>query len=103
MGNVSCEEGAIPAESDYFRVKVPSANNRELRCAVDAVRAAAKKAPPLPQLQRPRHSLDELRRVEAATKEAIEQEVARRKAEGPEPIRTRSDTVFLDSLSDDEN
>merc|ERR1711976_581329 len=99
--NVATESGGhIPANSDYFRIRVPANQDRELRCPVEAIKAAAKAAPPVPP--RPGRNLDELRRVEQATREAIEQEQARRKAQGPEPIRTKSDTVFLDPLSDSE-
>lgn len=101
---------AIPADSDYWRVPVPADGGRELR------RDPAAAPIPIPEVpeerRRPRRNLDELRRVEAATREAMQRERDRRAAlaarSGPTadaseerpPIRTKSDTMRIDSLSD---
>mmetsp|Transcript_55426 Transcript_55426/g.161848 ORF Transcript_55426/g.161848 Transcript_55426/m.161848 type:complete len:447 (+) Transcript_55426:76-1416(+) len=90
----------IPAESDYFRAQLPAGPDRELRCGNSAGAPVPSAAVPA----RPRRNLDELRRVEAATREALEREAAR--SEGPvfnPPIRTSSETVVVDSLSDSED
>merc|ERR1712039_997461 len=50
---------------------------------------------------RPRRNLDELRRVEKETKEAIEREQQLRAARKSEPIRTRSDIVRMDNLDNE--
>jgi hypothetical protein len=111
--SIAAQDG-IPADSDYFRVKLPPGSDRELRYQPGdrpTVHATESKAP-----QSQARRLDELRRVEAATQSAIDKEKARRAAEtsratAPEideddkdhrpPIRTKSDVVYLDSLSDD--
>jgi len=96
------EEDLIPAESDYFRVRIPhGANDREVRASQmsEANAAAYRLEPP-----KPRRNLDELRRVEAATKEAIEKEKAARLAasaadrEKHPPIKCKSDVVRIDDL-----
>merc|ERR1712048_1502623 len=83
----------IPQDSDYFKVHVPSgAADREVRASsLSAEAVAAYRLP-----AKPRRNLDELRRVEAATREAVEREKAARAAR--EPIRCRSEVVTIDSL-----
>merc|ERR1712151_1376655 len=51
--------------------------------------------------ERPRRNLDELRRVEKETKEAMDREQQLRAARKSEPIRTRSDIVRIDNLEDE--
>jgi len=86
----------IPLESDYYRVQLPHGADRELRCAPKTQPVVAVKNP-----TKPRRNLEELRRVEAAAREAMEKERARiEESTDTAPIRTKSDTVVLDSLSD---
>lgn len=87
----------IPQDSDYFKVHVPSgAFKREMRATNLSEEAlAAYRLPP----PKPKRNLDELRRVEAATREAIEREKAARAAR--EPIRCRSDVVTIDDLEEE--
>jgi len=121
-------EEQIPVDSDYFKVHIPpEAMHRELRATdLSAEAAAAYRLPP----QKPRRNFDELRRVEAETREAIEREKAKiaaakesaaRKAADvdngdgdlrPTPttassersyVRTRSDTVKIDTLESSED
>ena len=97
----SSEPGSwdIPPDSDYFQT---SPAVREV-CA----RVAPGVASPLLLPARPPRNLDELRRVETATQEAMEKERQRyaemraKKAVG-DPIRTRSEVVRVDTLSDSE-
>eukprot|EP00434_Breviolum_minutum_P040788 symbB.v1.2.036264.t1/scaffold5070.1/size36720/3 len=86
----------IPADSDYHRVALQG-GGRELRFDPERGRQLLAQLP-----QKPRRNLDALRKVEAETREAMEKE-KKRLAEMPksEPIRTRSEVVYLDTLDDD--
>lgn len=115
---VSKPSDCIPADSDYFRVRLPEgAANRELR----AIPGAAAPPPELKPSTRPQRNLDELRRVEAATREAVEAEMARQRGEAsssqpaaperpaaaafaPEPRKRRKPKVVdLNSIFDTED
>lgn len=88
----------IPSGSDYFNVRLPEGKvDREVRCDPERARKLLEQSP-----KKPGRNLDELRRVETETKEAIEQE-KERVASLPrsEPIRTKSDVVVIDSLDSD--
>jgi len=88
----------IPSDSDYFNVGIPAGKvDREIRCDPERVRKLLEQTP-----KKPGRNLDELRRVEAETREAMEQE-KQRLASLPrsEPIRTKSDVVVIDSLDSD--
>lgn len=110
-------EEDIPANSDYHRVQVPAGGGRELRCDSSAGGGAPGSLHPEAEYYRekyrlkptrPRRNLDELRRVEAETREAIEKEKAKFAAKsaasnGQASIRTKSDVVKIDRLSDSES
>ncbi|CAE7815949.1 unnamed protein product [Symbiodinium sp. CCMP2592] len=84
-------EDAIPAGSDYFRVKLPPGQDRELR--LDPARTGNGKAF---AESRPRRNLDALRQVEQETREAMAREQLRLDSlPKSEPIRTRSDVRSL--------
>eukprot|EP00929_Paragymnodinium_shiwhaense_P055007 TRINITY_DN27589_c0_g1_i1.p1 TRINITY_DN27589_c0_g1~~TRINITY_DN27589_c0_g1_i1.p1 ORF type:complete len:578 (+),score=186.20 TRINITY_DN27589_c0_g1_i1:116-1849(+) len=95
-GKVATAE-EIPADSDYFKVRLPAgAVNRELRPGSEGLPQASKEL--LEELARkrgqkpagPRRNLDELRRVERETQEAIEREQRMRAAAGPSYTTARA-------------
>mmetsp|Transcript_55965 Transcript_55965/g.130813 ORF Transcript_55965/g.130813 Transcript_55965/m.130813 type:complete len:285 (+) Transcript_55965:28-882(+) len=103
LAQPSRPEDVIPSSSDYFRVAIPEGQDRELR--IDPVRSGSSCSVESPS--RPRRNLDAIRKVEQETKEAMEREKQRladmSRAPKPEPIRTRSDVVHLETLDDSED
>eukprot|EP00931_Biecheleriopsis_adriatica_P044206 TRINITY_DN25265_c0_g1_i1.p1 TRINITY_DN25265_c0_g1~~TRINITY_DN25265_c0_g1_i1.p1 ORF type:complete len:301 (+),score=106.68 TRINITY_DN25265_c0_g1_i1:23-904(+) len=98
-GNAASEAkvvAEIPAGSDYFRVGLPEGKDREIRCDPERGRKLLAQLP-----QKPPRNLDELRRVEQETQEAIEKERERLRSSASAPIRTKSDVVRIDSLESD--
>jgi len=95
----SASQEQIPLDSDYYRVQLPPGTDRELRRDPNTQSAV-----PVKIGTRPRRNLDELRRVEAAVREAMEKERARIvEPTSSAPIRTKSDTIVLESLSDSDD
>mmetsp|Transcript_6291 Transcript_6291/g.13792 ORF Transcript_6291/g.13792 Transcript_6291/m.13792 type:complete len:273 (-) Transcript_6291:9-827(-) len=97
----------IPADSDYFRAAVPAGEDRELRPDPSAV---MRYNAPLPA--RVQRNLEHLRKVEAATREAIEKELAKPKVgsgssttcpQSSPPLRSSSEKVVVETLSDSDD